>query len=914
MQKGFVPLIPLVLGIIAGLVLTFSFGSSDLIIASISDAKLLMIPNDIGYSLEAYGNKDYKDSLSDAWDNALKARQTADEWHLAITLNKGKLNFEWSFQSRLSEFFTSAVKASIDTYSGMSKMLLEDLNELDKIGADKIVSAKAHKVYLDIKEVLENVEFDNYTRDSCSEDKVISKVECLTLKLSQLKDKKNALLASQIFNLIVGDKGLLYDYFSLHKDSEEAIPEMKDDYESKKIDFDDKFDALSEDISMLKDEKVDLMTQDVVNSIDFKEDKLVSGKAGSPSDKIYAISRSLRALDIERQRAESIYKSKDEDYVYSATEKIDGQRLILSELLSQVDSLKVDLAYIEKSVKDSYLELSSNKDLSNSFYVEAVKIGEATKKEKTLGERIVGYLEAIKYLKLAKEGNKEPDFSYVDGVLDSLTKYGFDVSSEKSTVEKLKTIKQPELSSDVTITLDAIKEKLNQETASLQNKILDLKEKASYYLEALNDFKRDPDVSKFVDDSKLTELELKFDKANKKDVLSNIDFLADTYNGLIKEASAIIRPASSAYLKDFVVVSQSFSKDLNCQESTDTELLVLVKNPLRVQLNDIKISYNLQFLFKQDGSGNFSDVIELLIPLIEPGKTYDKTLDGLSKLKECPDNLTVELLQPESTTAQDLNRTEELIKLGNQLEDLCYFTNCTELRKMYSSLKKDSSDFGPFINKLDEGAGKILLMFNGTAERIEKLKQQQGYFETAVDSNVGFEVDNSFLVHSENDSQYVSDEFVRLSKIGKLFDTVSLQSEKPMDVLESYLGKFSKEDLKKFNSDVESLESYISSTISYLKSEAKSKLSRTGSEYEASKNIDMYDYLGKATDSFENNYYTRSILYSDKAHEISKAGGDNFPFEYLILGGILSGFILYISKKPKNKKRIERRVLRRFED
>lgn len=1012
---------PITLIVITGIILGSFFAISSFMITkeSLEDVKLLQVPNNIELEFQRYGDKIYKESLRSAWVSALNAKKSAIETSFSISLSKEEFGASFSYDySKISNYFNQAVGASLKVFDGLNKMLLEDFKELEHIGADVETSNLAHKRYLEIKELFsvieEKVRLKKIGQEEifalispCLYQEITSKIRCTILLTANMKNEKDIRGGANLYNSIVGDDGLLYDYYALHKDTRKAIKDMFYEYKSKVYSFEDKLEVVEGKKDLLVKNEINLIDQDILNQINFKSSGISAQTTGSFRDQIEEISKKIKNIKREKQRSESIYSSEEEDYLFLAIERLDTQNLILSDLLTQLENLGENSKNMEGLLKQDYENMiqsviQNGIDITNSFYLKALEYGKKAETSNSRGKKLLNYVEALKFLKLAQENNFDLDFSYVEKVLESLKKQGLDVREETAVIEKLKKIDDPDLSHDVYIKKESIIEKLRQRAHNIEEKVEDLRTQAFSYLEIVKEFLKNPALASEFDFKYINKLDSEYKTASSKDILLNAPELLHTYSNIVSSLKQKIDKATSTYLEKELLTDFFFLEIPRCNEFVSTEILISVRNPFDVSLTDIKISKKLDTEADIREPNFLDNSIFLDIDKLEPSMIFQRKLNGRTRPLICSEGkitkknilskeiytlkkniiprvkidraiidlelkevsiisvfpgelissdegkkvlleklyknmtLIVEFLEEysnvtvsktEEQVAKDYNAntttrveyTEKLALLNNQIQKICYFTDCKEIQKDYKELKKKYDEgkvlnFSEIEEKIDDVAREILQNFNGEELlfRLNKIKELKGKFSKAVNTNVDIDYDDSFLSYTDKDLEYKTDEYERLKKIVSFFDKVSLSSNTVIGEFEELISQFSNKELKDLGKDLDNLKDDLNSSIIYLKTEAQSKLMRAGEEYERKNNEEIYDLLSKATKSLEDDYFTRTIIYTNKIHDLFISNPGYFPYEYLLIGGVVLGFTIYLLKKPKKK--IEQKNLRRFDD
>jgi len=612
----------------------------------------------------------------------------------------------------------------------------------------------------------------------------------------------------QLFNSIVGDKGVLYNYHSLHEEILKAISSMHDEYKNKIMYFDDTIDEIKDQMNFFENERIDLIDQNIMDKIE--QIKEVSIKIESFTSQLSDISKKIKHAEIEKSRAGEIYGSKKEDYIFLAIQKIDKQNLILSDIVEQVQNMRKGIDALEDMSKRVYEELlDKNKNsITRSFYVEAVKLGLEASSGNKKGEKIEKYARAIEYLRLVSEGKSKVDFDYVDKVLDSLEKIGIDVSYEKNLIKNLKQINEPLLLDESSIRLNQILEKLNEKSKDFKDKVLDLRSEALSYLKASYEFIDNPALNYEINSDKIKEFELRYETSLSKDLVSNFPELYDTYNDIINYIKPKIEALSSKYLQDNSKVKYFFLEVPSCNKAIKTDIMILVKNPLSVTLEEIFISKEISIPMEETYNLDVLDnKIFFSINKLEPNKIYQRKLSGKTIPLRCSDStlssendiyilskeinpltpldqilVSIEIpqnsrvvslfpgklisnnevlidnvykeitLQVKYVDAQ-LNQTdnnesqsqfvqnytidsetrkdmlERLNEINNRIQDLCYFIECNDLKKIYDDLKiqydnNKDLDFLEIEQKINEKSDSVLVsLTNYSFTKIDNLKK-----------------------------------------------------------------------------------------------------------------------------------------------------------------------------------------------
>jgi hypothetical protein len=180
-------------------------------------------------------------------------------------------------------------------------------------------------------------------------------------------------------------------------------------------------------------------------------------------------------------------------------------------------------------------------------------------------------------------------------------------------------------------------------------------------------------------------------------------------------------------------------------------------------------------------------------------------------------------------------------------------------------------------------------------------------FNKAVDSKVGFD-HNISLVYSVSDYSQASSQYGQLKSIYALLSPISFSSKSTDDRFDELVNRFSPGDITDFFDNTIALEGYLNSSIDSIRNEAKSSLLLAKQNFDENKQ--GYDYLKKALDSYNKGNYNRAILFASRVPDEKIENQDFTYLIYLALAIVLALFCIFLIRKPKQERKVMRRLLR----
>jgi hypothetical protein len=299
---------------------------------------------------------------------------------------------------------------------------------------------------------------------------------------------------------------------------------------------------------------------------------------------------------------------------------------------------------------------------------------------------------------------------------------------------------------------------------------------------------------------------------------------------------------------------------------------------------------------------NLSIATDLDNPLVF---AIDRIGPGEIKYREYPANIFYDCsdYQPNKTQLD-----KRLFDASNRISQLCLFRDCSDLKKIYREAYSQSE---PTLveEALSVEIDSFLRDFTGkeTKAKLDRLELSLKDFDKAVDGKVSFE-HNVTLVFSSADYSQAYSEYKRLKSMYDLLTPVSFSSKPAQDRFGELVDKFSPADLIGFFDDLGSLETYVNSSIGSIRNEAKASLLLA--KQNAEENKANFSSLKKALDYYNSGSYNKAILFASQVPEKTESGFDFTYIVYASLAVILALFCLFLIRKPKNERKIVRRLLR----
>jgi hypothetical protein len=256
------------------------------------------------------------------------------------------------------------------------------------------------------------------------------------------------------------------------------------------------------------------------------------------------------------------------------------------------------------------------------------------------------------------------------------------------------------------------------------------------------------------------------------------------------------------------------------------------------------------------------------------------------------------------------NRTQiekRFFDANNVMAKLCLFRDCSDLKKTYKEAYS-ALDIVSLDEALSDEISGFLADFGGktTKKELDRIGVLLKDFGKAVDSSVDFDY-NVSLAFSEADHSRASSEYKRLKSVYDLISPVSLSSNSAADKFESLLAKFSPSDIADFSDSIMALSGYLNSSIEIVRNEAKASLALAKNSFD--EDNQGLEYLKKGMDAYNKGSYNKAILFSSQVSE--KAGEADLTYlAYLFLALVLALFCVFLIRKPKEERRIIRRLIR----
>jgi hypothetical protein len=320
-------------------------------------------------------------------------------------------------------------------------------------------------------------------------------------------------------------------------------------------------------------------------------------------------------------------------------------------------------------------------------------------------------------------------------------------------------------------------------------------------------------------------------------------------------------------------------------------ILLSVRNPSSVAFSNVTLTKVIRL------NSDLPNPLVFRIDSIAPGAiVYKEYLANV--FYNCSENYSVNRTQIE----------KRFFDVNNRLSQLCLFRECSELKKLY---REAYSRLEPALveEAVSEEISNFLSNFTskGIKKRLDDIGLSLKEFEKAVDSKVSFEHNVSLLYSSRDYSQAYS-EYARLKAVYDFLTPISLSSKPVEDRFEELTAKFSPAEIIDYSDNLAALESYINSSISSLKDSAKASLLLAKQNAEGSKS--GFSDLKKALDYYNTGSYNKAILFASLVPLRAEKGFDLTYIVYAAIALTLALFCAFLIRKPKNERKIARRLLR----
>jgi hypothetical protein len=880
----------------------------------------LRVPFDIDYSVSKYSDdKDnlYKDTLKSAWENARLAMVAAKDIQtiaagakLVVIDNQTILNVDFNIYSREAEVRAYLEKALNDAYftlQGLVNLLDYDRDRLDLLGADDQNFSKS-QVFGALTGFLDSVnsETGNYNQltrieaNPCAIDELKYRTICVIHQMA-MRQQPTIVQAVSIFNQIVGYPGqsFLQDYFEYHKNLTNLMLQMHNDYEDTLTIFDQKVYEIDGKIEELEKDGVLLINSGVMGSVTGKSNgsiQLSAGYRGSLSEKFIYSKQDLSEMMVEEYSAERVFGQEQDDYLFDATELTRELNFRLSDLSLALDSLAGSMSELRdmaEQVYDRLLRENEGKKTS-ALYLDALELG-GKARNGNIGESITGYSQAIGYLVFMASSPDsvlalDQSLKYLGKTIEALDGFGIDVSYEKEQYDRLAKITDQNLSAQVFASVQQLTSKLSDKASYGVSRVRYLAERLAGYFADYHSFLGEPIIAQKLDKKKIDELEKYFENSLTYDPLSNLDELYKKYMDINDYLESEFGSIASDYLSKYISYSYDFFDSPSCLNYSRGRVLLSVRNPASVAFSNVTIARNLSIATDLDNPLVFA------IDRIGPGEI---------KYREYPANIFYDCsdYQPNKTQLD-----KRLFDASNRISQLCLFRDCSDLKKIYREAYSQSE---PTLveEALSVEIDSFLRDFTGkeTKAKLDRLELSLKDFDKAVDGKVSFE-HNVTLVFSSADYSQAYSEYKRLKSMYDLLTPVSFSSKPAQDRFGELVDKFSPADLIGFFDDLGSLETYVNSSIGSIRNEAKASLLLA--KQNAEENKANFSSLKKALDYYNSGSYNKAILFASQVPEKTESGFDFTYIVYASLAVILALFCLFLIRKPKNERKIVRRLLR----
>ena len=881
----------------------------------------LRVPFDIDYSIAKYADKKdylYKDTLKSAWENALKAIEAARDIQtiaagakLVVVDNQTLLSVDFNIYNREAEvraYLDKALQDSYSTMQGLVNLLDSDRDDLDRLGADHQNFSKS-QVFGALTAFLDSVnsETGNYNQltrieaNPCSLDELKYRTICIIRQMT-MRQQPTVSQAVSIFNQVIGYPGqsLLQDYFEYHKNLTNLMLQMHNDYEDSLSIFDQKVHEIEGKMGGLEKNGIFLVSSGVIDSVTGQSSgsiRLTTGYTGSLSEKFVYFKQDLSEITAEGHLAERILEQEQDDYLFDATEMTKALNFRLTDLSLALDSLASSLSELRDKARELYDRLLRENEgkKTSALYLDALDLGEKAKSG-SVGESITDYSRAINYLIFVSGSSNstlalDQSLGYLGKTLKALDDFGIDVSYEKEQYERLAKIDDQNLSQQVFLSIQELTSKLRDKAGYGLGRVYDLRERLAAHFADYHSFLGDPAMAQKLDRKKIDELEKYFENSLTYDELSNLDELYKKYVGMEEYLSAEFGSIASDYLSKYIAYSYDFLDSPSCLNFSRGRVLLNVRNPASVAFSNVTLSENLSIATDLDNPLVFR------IDRIGPGEIkYKEYLASI--FYDCSDYV------PNKTQLD-----KRFFDASNRISQLCLFRDCSDLKKIY---REAYSQLEPTLveEALSEEIDSFLRDFTGkeTKSKLDRLELSLKDFEKAVDSKVSFE-HNITLIFSSKDHSQAYSEYKRLKSMYDLLTPVSFSSKPAQDRFAELIDKFSPADLVGFSDSLGSLEGYLNSSIDSMRNGAKASLLLA--KQNAENTNAGFSSLKKALESYNSGSYNKAILFASQVSgERADSGFDFTYIVYAFLAVVLALFCLFLIRRPKQERKIVRRLLR----
>jgi len=880
----------------------------------------LRVPFDIDYSVSKYSDeKDnlYKDTLRSAWENARLAMEAARDIQtiaagakLEVVDNHTIVSVDFNIYSREAEVRAYLEKALNDAYftlQGLVNLLDSDKDNLDLLGADDQDFSKS-QVFGALTAFLGSIDSEtgNYNQltrieaNPCSIDELKYRTICVIHQMN-MRQQPTIVQTVSIFNQIIGYPGqsLLQDYFGYHKNLTNLMLQMHNDYEDTLTIFDQKVYEIEGKIEELEKDGVLLINSGVMDSVTGKSSGSVQLSAGYPgalSEKFIYSKQDLSEIMVEEYLAERVFGQEQDDYLFDAIELTRKLNFRLSDLSLALDSLAGSMSELKDragQVYDRLLRENEGKKTS-ALYLDALELG-GKARNGNIGESITDYSRAIGYLVFMASSPDsvlalDQSLGYLKKTIEALDGFGIDVSYEKEQYDRLAKITDLNLSDRVFLSVQQLISKLSDKAGFGVSRVHYLMERLAGYFADYHSFLGDPTIAQRLDKKKIDGLERYFENSLTYDPLSNLDELYKKYIDINDYLESEFNSISSDYLSKYISYSYDFLDSPSCLNYSRGRVLLSVRNPASVAFSNVTIAYNLSIATDLDN------------PLVF---RIDRIGPGEIKYREYPANILYDCSDylPNKTQLD-----KRLFDASNRISQLCLFRDCSDLKKIY---KQAYSQLDPSLveEALSEEIDDFLRNYTckETKTKLDRIGLSLKDFEKAVDSKVSFE-HNVTLAFSDSDYSQAYSEYKRLKSMYDLLTPVSFSSKPAQDRFGELVDKFSPADLIGFFDDLGSLDGYVNSSIGSIRNEAKASLLEAKQNAEESKA--NFSSLKKALDYYNSGSYNKAILFASQVPEKAESGFDFTHIVYASLAVMLALFCLFLIRKPKNERKIVRRLLR----
>ncbi|NYZ79964.1 hypothetical protein H0N95_01790, partial [Candidatus Micrarchaeota archaeon] len=794
--------------------------------------------------------------------------------------------------------------------------------------------------------------FERYEIMSCDRnlDDVYNRVSCVQ-SMSNIRSVYEGVKA---YNMIVSlDKhSLLNEFEELHSEVNGVKELMESERLTQLSSYGINSAGLERVISKIDNENIGSITSDAQETINVeRSETIASERSGSFSERVLWLKDDSERSSLLKKEADSVFSVAGDDHLFLSTQKTTEVNAGLEQSIKEAENIRGEASALQVFAEQKLARmLEQNQKTTDSLYIAAEDYYERARYEKT-GDAINDFAEGIRMMNCLS--SEKFDFGeraqYAERLASSLESAGYDVSFEKNRIAELQKANTVSAAKSAYAELERIiaslKEKMKPMIAELRIK----KEKSRSLIN-----NADALLSKYFtfDVWQKTEtFRSSFRVSLAKDEHSNFFELSSLYDEIISYYKSLFYEKAKNVLSENAEVKLFFQTTPECNRKTSADAALIVKNtlPITVENADIEKAFLNETLrasvfFLEPNKQAMSSKRVELTPLrcsaqqndeINGVKAAKITIEPAAKLAEAlvqfdiPLNVTVLSVFPPSEfnrthyLARDVSEKQDVIiqyylsnetsvvvpivvsnasvadenksiQLSNDIEDLCFFTECSDLRARQSNGTLTDADVDA-VRKLafSEIAGDAAYAKIVAAESLLKK------LERAVDSSAEVVVKTDYSKYADGASS-LSDELDAVKSMYNEFKSAG------SDVFSQY----SKTQIKDYISRLDNVVIDANDSINVLSYQAKTRLADSLETYKQNPDA-VNEYLQKSKDEFDGGYYVRSLVYSDFITE-NFADKSSFPFEYVAVAGVLGGFGYYIFKKPKRGTTVKLQAERRL--